>query len=212
VNDNQPLTGLTTSSSPTSPTDTSPATVKQLFLCQDVCPSDLPPPTILPRDECCWGLPGDAHSILCNAGPLSLSAYSQSPNTQTTDTTLPSSTQLQPLPHVTNRPISQSVPRPKSLQASSALCYATNESHSTTQKTTSCRASVSADLPPPMSLLRDECCRGLPGDAQNTVSPAMQAPCLSRQLLTGRFISQVLRYMGTPQKIGFYKILFLCYV
>jgi hypothetical protein len=76
VNDNQPLTGLTTSSSPTSPTDTSPATVKQLFLCQDVCPSDLPPPTILPRDECCRGLPGDAHSILCNAGPLSLSATS----------------------------------------------------------------------------------------------------------------------------------------
>ena len=213
MNDNQPLTGLTTSSSPTSHTDTPPATVKPLFLCQDVCPSDLPPSTILPRDECCrgfpgdalcilcnagplslsatshwmvhqsgheilfllmlprdeccWGLPGDAHSIPCNAGPLSLSAYSQSPNTQTTDTTLPSSTQLQPLPHATNRPISPSVPRPKSLQASSALRYATNESHSITQKTTSCRASVSADLPPPMTLLRDECCRGLPGDAHS---------------------------------------------
>jgi hypothetical protein len=232
VNDNQPLTGLTTSSSPTSHTDTPPATVKPLFLCQDVCPSDLPPSTILPRDECCrgfpgdalcilcnagplslsatshwmvhqsgheilfllmlprdeccWGLPGDAHSILCNAGPLSLSAYSQSPNTQTTDTTLPSSTQLQPLPHATNRPISPSVPRPKSLQASSALRYATNESHSITQKTTSCRASVSADLPPPMTLLRDECCRGLPGDAHSL-------PCNAGPLSLSA-TSQVLRY------------------
>jgi hypothetical protein len=95
-------------------------------------------PLLLPRDECCRGLPGDALCVPCNAGPLSLSAHPQSSTSQTTDTTMPSS----------------------SCAHSSLFATASQISHILIQYPS--RDSEKLAL---MNLLREECRRGLPGDA-----------------------------------------------
>jgi hypothetical protein len=178
----------------------------------------------MPRDECCRGLPGDALSILCNAGPLSLSAYPQNFTPQITDTAPPSSIHTQPhlspttspTPLTTSYPLSPDGPPllhptkdnsciswndvpslplvsqqrdypmptynvlPSTFHSLSFLPPTVGPMISPPLLSTSpivlllplhrclvspCRAVWSPDSLPPMTLPRDECCRGLPGDA-----------------------------------------------
>jgi hypothetical protein len=168
------------------------------------------------------GPPRGALSTLCNAGPLSLSAYPQSSTSQTTDTAtsssvhaqlhLPSTTSPTPLtpsfstspdgppypswiavpflPFVALQrnylmPASTVLPRvihslspplpavsllipPPSLSAlPTGLHRCLNVKGLLLHRclTSPCRAVWSPDSLPPMYLTRDECCRGLPGDA-----------------------------------------------
>jgi hypothetical protein len=161
-------------------------------------------PLLLPRDECCRGLPGDALSVPCNAGPLSLSAYPQSFTSQTTDTMTPSSIHAQPqfpsttspTPLTTSCSISPDGP-PYLFATEDTSCIFWKDVPSlplvSLQRdnpmpaytvlprllhilnvkgllihrclVSSCRAVWSPDSPLPLNLPRDECCRGLPGDA-----------------------------------------------
>jgi hypothetical protein len=127
---------------------------------------------LLQIDEYYWDLPGDAPCVPCNVGPRSLLAQQQDLSPMTADSNIHRQTYL-PSP----LPIAVSSKAPINLLP-----------HSPPGMHQICSATCLSDKSVLMNVPREECCKGLPGDAQRI--PCNADP-LSLSAISKRMVCQL---------------------